>query len=150
MSTQRVPSREELDLGLGKSSTLGLLQPPQTMTSSLAIRSHISLEQGCAEVLFVAPVLSMTPGGTQSPSCTAPAPARQVLCQGTPSGVVTGQPQLLFFGLQSFGATVPWREGKYPDFLLRFFLGCRWCFICFPVKKVEEEHLTISFALRSI
>lgn len=52
--------------------------------------------------------------GLCSPPCTAPAPARLVLHQGTPSCVAAGQPQLLPFRPQSFGATLPWREGKHP------------------------------------
>lgn len=47
-----------------------------------------------------------------------------------------------------FWSHIPQKEA--PDFLVSFFLGHRWCFICLPAKTVEEEYLDISFALKSL
>lgn len=116
-------------------------QKPHLLQSPYTTSAQSKAVQECS--LQPLPVLDLTPGGLpiisgpRPPLCTAPAPARRVLCQGISSGVAAGQPLLVFFGQQSFGATFPRRKPLIS--LLAFFLATDGASSAFQLKRWRKS-----------
>lgn len=126
MSIQATPSRAELDPVLGKSPT----QPPQLEAGHqkphlLGPPSATSARSKVAQKCSLQPLrcAGHDPGeGGAGQHLWAASPTLHSSCSSevgatlgcAPSGVAAGRPQLLPFGPQSFGATLPQREGKHP------------------------------------